>query len=38
MKSFMQLVAESLHNVGELMPWDLEETLQASSGVVSSGN
>jgi len=33
-KSFMQLVAESLHNVEELMPWDLEETLQASSGVV----
>jgi len=30
----MQLVAESLHNVEELMPWDLEETLQASSGVV----
>ena len=34
MKSFMQLIAESLHNVEELMPWDLEETLQASSGVV----
>ncbi len=30
----MQLVAESLHNVEELMPWDLEETLQASSAVV----
>ena len=30
----MQLVAESLHNVEELMPWDLEETLLASSGVV----
>ena len=34
MKSFMQLIAESLHNVEELMPWDLEETLQASSDVV----
>ncbi len=34
MESFMQLVAESLHNVEELMPWDLEETLQTRSGVV----
>lgn len=30
----MQLVAESLHKVEELMPWDLEETLQASPDVV----
>jgi rhodanese-related sulfurtransferase len=30
----MQLVAEALHKVEELMPWDLEETLQASSRVV----
>jgi rhodanese-related sulfurtransferase len=34
MKSFMHLVAESLHNVTELMPWDLEEVMQASSGIV----
>jgi rhodanese-related sulfurtransferase len=33
-KSFMQLVAESLRNVEELMPWDLDEALQASSAVV----
>jgi rhodanese-related sulfurtransferase len=29
MKSYTDLVADSLSTVGELMPWDLEEKLQA---------
>ena len=34
MKTFRQLVAESLHNVEELMPWDLEEALQANPDIL----
>ena len=34
MKSFRHLVAEALHRVKEIMPWDLEELLQTTPHVM----
>jgi rhodanese-related sulfurtransferase len=34
MKSFLNLISDSLSDVKEIMPWDLEERLQANPGLL----